>query len=1802
MADKININKATKKELTSIKGIADVTADRILNFREKGGVINSLDDLQKISKIRPNYLNELTDVVDFEDGRDDGNPKKETPSAQDLTVEPLFRIQFPDIPSDEGENPYAGYRVVVGYKLWRSGVAGMFPTSHTKKFSIAPNGIVEVHLTEEVGTYLGKSFDIFVNSPKGEPVYKKTDITLEDSQTIKIDLPFSVNNNLLVKLEKQQGINYNGYTLKAYFYVDRGSSSLDVIKEEFDISFQDEILIKSDPFEGIVEVDLKVMAPNEVLVTRSKYKWKEIEETEEAKQVHISLPRPSGLSYSIQLIVDIDSLENPYLDHSLIVLYNILRKENLQLIRRIEERFPIDSNGLSHVNIEHYGLVQELELEVKAPAGEVIGRKTLKATESDDDGKVQVKVLPRKLAGAEGIHTIPERPEKITGRLIDAQGKKKLENIQIIIYASTVEGPAEKDFFPLQFTRSETEGYFVMDMPKLYFTGAFARIGLSTNNHPTDVPVRLEKDRVWLMKDEKAVMEEKLFFPANMILVVQAEDEEKKKETCSECETQNYLRPKKAVDEFSFYTVVRTTEPDIQGYTFEEDGEVSVQNIIDIVPLASDRTHEEVSIPASYLHRSIRKNVLMKHVNNKKGLTLTTLKKALNESNAQKLREKIKPRSENRAIGRHNLNLNTSIDWDKDPTIYQATSIAHGHLLQYKQEWLNDGYSTGDLLYSLPLAPGQKKQIVVFDWERRESATRRESLDYQESLYNSLSRDRDVNEVVQGSLRENIRGGSSARTSSASGGFGLGFVAGPVGGLLGVSGGSSKASSTAWQDSSRHTTLSDLQQLRDRTLQSANAIRSQRASVITTATQGERFSAETETVANYNRCHSLTIQYFEVLRHLKVQQRLASVQECLFIPLMISHFDYQKILRWQESLSSSINRRLQRGFGAIQRIENDYEGSDLPENRFADDNLEYLEGGIYIKFEIPAPQDLSILEEKEELLKALERFMVIVPSIQRHLNRIVDAKIELRNELFYEHVAPEIAAAFIEKLKIEAVVQSGTDGVESEQILPLSTTMVTRFENGKPLFVSLRQNGSIGPLRRSEIKAVVIRKASGIMLQNGESLADVLPVNSQIMITSGTIRYNTAHFSGHLFRNSNIMDDLVGYSGLSNDREKVRIATPLSRAEMRNPRNEDLEIASALQDHLNDNVEKYHSAIWMNMSAERRFMFLDGIRITDYSDVENYPQGVIRSVASVVENRVIGIIGNNLVMPVAPGFRLDPNTRGKEVDLFSLYQPLTPAAPASVSIPTKGVYAEAVMGQCNSCEKINEDRFWRWSEEPIPHSPTPIMPVSTDTRRTTPADTDVTSFPNPMVNIQNAPQAPNPQGFGAAAELLGNASFRDITGLQGNQANAIKALQATMEAAQKFGTQASGLTALGAQLDAIREARRHNMIPDDLTRELSEKAIRNFYEEKPDQTNSGLNNIKRLQEMIERNDIPGDIGQELMKNLTKSMHKNGGTENLRDLLTTGGEKIPSVGSFSAETTTPEGKLTKLTMTGSSPTSSFFHQQKINQLVECFQRNLHLIKTNANVLKIALEEEKGWTDEDGNKIKEGDKDDEGNFIMLNKLTDYFKAIPEANLFGHNSDPEEHAKEAAKDNNAWSAAFICYVFAKAGIKISDGFEFSNRHITYIVHALMNRLNKDQEKIFWLYRVDERTPQPGDLVCVNRPGGGTWNFNNLRNDFLQENNEGKYEINPPIQGNSHCDIVLGTKEKDGVKYLETMGGNLSDTILRVDVRLNEDGKIDMETRNDEGEVENRNYFGILGIEPCNINSILADLSGESSPVIKA
>jgi len=1146
---------------------------------------------------------------------------------------------------------------------------------------------------------------------------------------------------------------------------------------------------------------------------------------------------------------------------------------------------------------------RKILLRVAAPDGEQLAARELETDAVDRAEPVAIAVEPKQYFPIERNTTQEYlKPERIRGLLIDPSGQNRVGNKQVVLFARVAaEGPAQivavarsdgRGYFSADFPLGTFVSAFgkVNDGPQvpiaLNADGSWPdRIILEATggtSEPTDSDEPCDcQSTVPRDPDDEDLVNSPGTFAADK----------------GEGRCVDLTKPNRVLQEFDYHTIVRSTEPQIRGLTVTEPPKVGLRDIIRIidpkltnfavqalpqttvnvagasagvaetrstlaaarvavpserakdvrvkargfgsvdpdgvatVALEESRTElnhlgEAISLAALRAARSSTPNdpspldavrldaeIVKTLTQDPDGFSLTRLATAellTRKNDLLRVIELIK-----RGVpARGNLSCANAVDWDDEPTFYQACTIAHGHILHFKQQWVADGYSLGDLLYSLPLAPCQKKQIAVIDWDRRETAARQESLQEQEFLSAQLSRDRDISEIANAFVRESISAGSEASTSSFGGGLGIGAILGPVGGLLGIGGGTSGASSTAYQDSSRSTSANSLQQLRDRVNQAATAVRSQRATVVQTVNQGESMRVQTEVVANHNHCHAITMEYFEVLRHFLVRHRLVDVQECLLVPLLMSRFDSAKARRWREPLSRYLrNRRLLRGFDALQRIADNYVGSDMPLGSYAEDELVYLDGWLRIQFRIQRPRDNSdgtFLEASWNVLS----WLGISPN--EFWSSYLDGQAE-RDRIFAEVLGPRIAEEIVNGLRFYAVDENDT-----ETQLPIDPTLISDFRNDHPLQISLRLSAALPVLRRDRIK--FIRIDTTVDTNAGPRNIDtILPLGSKVIVHSGQMGYRTAYLAHDLFNQSRILNDLSGTDG-------VLIFTPLSRQELRRPREEDKEYANSLLKHLNDHLEHYHRAIWVSMDAQRRYMLLDGFIA---------PNSGGRSVASVVENRMVGIIGNCLVMPVARGFHLDPTFNQDAehpIDLLDHYQPTTPIAPLRIAVPTKGVFAEAVMGACNACEKKDEARFWRWEESPCPDDPTPIQPVSTESRRAEPPNLQPTPLPSPIVAFQNVPSAPDPQGFAGLLNLLSKPDlFRDLSGLTENQKNALAGLQAALGTAQFFGGKAADLALqanmnkdIDKALDKINEQHKSGSINDQQRAQLTEAALRSM--------------------------------------------------------------------------------------------------------------------------------------------------------------------------------------------------------------------------------------------------------------------------------------------------------------------------------------------------------------------------------------
>ncbi len=843
-------------------------------------------------------------------------------------------------------------------------------------------------------------------------------------------------------------------------------------------------------------------------------------------------------------------------------------------------------------------------------------------------------------------------------------------------------------------------------------------------------------------------------------------------------------------------------------------------------------------------------------------------------------------------ITRKPVDLTNPIRWQDAPddhanlSLYQAVTIATGHVLHYKSVFKADGYSLGDLIYSLALAPGQKKEIVVFDATHSLQARETQQISQAENLSAAIVDDREILDQLGGNINEAMQGSSSAHTSGVSAGFGAGALVGPVGAVLGVSGGTADSSSSAQQSSSRGVSQFFGEKLRQSIMQNAASYRQLNASVVTTVSEGQRYAATTEVVANHNHCHALTMMYFEVLRHYAIYQELSSVEECVFVPLLMTDFSTENIFKWRDVLAMHLlympsetylrhrgygyRHPLLKAFDANERIKTDYANVDFPAGRYDEESITYIRGEINLKTNLQRPKtrydrikslpvvtktvsheeakgfstseivgaiftggasllahsdSKTVSEEIQVRAKIFDAFMQIDDNFQTvppaHCVRVVNFQptsvtiggitVPVTFADFFENdvVDKKVWTTYATLLGYADVIPmmenyfqgrliSEWDDIYYNEMVPvifdkivdtlrmdymaLDFTSSTRYKGGeRTMRVDFRGTTS---KKRVEFP---------LYLNIWCDSAVVNGLLNLVTLTTGTVKnyYDTAHYHGTMF-SGHVNDDLL---------DGTQLYIPENSDEKRNPRMEDIYVVNKLIGHLNSNLEHYNKALWFSLDADRRYMLLDGFNIQVFNS--SGAPVAFRSLASVVKNDLITITGNSMVFPVAAGYKVsqsyitETTQDGEEEDisLIDHYQPLTPVAPYRISVPSRGVFAEAVQGSCNACEKVETDRLQDWNRFPNTDEPTSFVPVQTPTPAITDWKAAFKDFTAPLVSIQNAPATPAPgAGLAGLSDLLGKSGvFKDITGLDGNQKNVMATYLSNQENAKAFAQMAKDM-------------------------------------------------------------------------------------------------------------------------------------------------------------------------------------------------------------------------------------------------------------------------------------------------------------------------------------------------------------------------------------------------------------------------
>ena len=635
-----------------------------------------------------------------------------------------------------------------------------------------------------------------------------------------------------------------------------------------------------------------------------------------------------------------------------------------------------------------------------------------------------------------------------------------------------------------------------------------------------------------------------------------------------------------------------------------------------------------------------------------------------------------------------------------------ANQVQLGIVNEYRVAWNPLGHSLGQIIYSMPLAPGESVNLAVIDWTRRDEAQRKERTTVDEQLVHNEHRDRTISEAVTTAAREYQHGSNfSAGVSGALGSSSSGTSAGIAGSL-----GGSTSSSSGSRDISGNT----IQKLSDNITQVSSSMRELQSTVVVQSTQSEKEAIETRTIVNYNHSHALTILYYEVLRHFRVVTEFVRQRPAVFVRFKTDWFDnlngaLRSIVDNQDVLTGALlDARLAGAFAAVDRVlEGRYNDLSKP---FPNQPAVVVDPNPpprfhFFTFELRCGGFVRNVDDDDQHADALAHLMLTDGSSLKLVNGFGD---EVLNH--------SGAFRMNGQNNVFTATPAGNGEISWEKIRGIGLHVSVFPTNGKDAQVSF-----------SHIKIT------------GFDLAG----------PPGVVLVDENHDDGHIvIRNQNSeVNQLVT---LPTKRPAPTAAEPpIVTGNEGSDRAQALELIA----HLKSNKRHYSRAIALSHSALARADALDAIAMSDGSSVLDH-----------IENRPLEIVGDLLAYPstdrdwnhAITAKIADADDGERDSMLFD---------ERLVALPTRGVFAEAKLGHCNASEQIDNTRFWDWQQSPIPHLAPDIAPTVPVTPQPQQQNLSATPFPSSIVNIVNPPAAPDPTGLAAAFNVLGTPNlFRDMSG------------------------------------------------------------------------------------------------------------------------------------------------------------------------------------------------------------------------------------------------------------------------------------------------------------------------------------------------------------------------------------------------------------------------------------------------------
>ena len=644
----------------------------------------------------------------------------------------------------------------------------------------------------------------------------------------------------------------------------------------------------------------------------------------------------------------------------------------------------------------------------------------------------------------------------------------------------------------------------------------------------------------------------------------------------------------------------------------------------------------------------------------------------------------------------------------------KAASLGLGYIVKFHQIWIPTGMSLGDMLYSLPLAPGEQQRVAVHEQVETLSVREAESLSASELQSFSETADATTVGIFNSAFREAASGGSSMHTAADSSSFGGAAGIGGFFGVLfgvGVGGGygssSSSGSSSSWQQGSRDYVSSAVQDFHSHLGRTAAASRRSARTGVRLATASDREQLTTKVIANHNHCHALTMQYWQVLRHYAVSSSVDDVQLVCFVPLEIVQF--------------------------------------LPGGQPA--TLEGAEGKAYTRDDLLGRYAM-LVRYHDVIAAQLARHPEHRYGLRLLMNFAADptAKVQSAGALNEDQITFKVSGTFLpnEDLYVTLVTRSGARVGPAKLIGTSAPIAQETYVSQDDLLQALRTRraADTGETRTAELslpswiarsdvaRFEISRSVHALTCRLKPSPAQWLPDSSGPFGLGGhwqpqqatTVTLGAGEVEQHLGgpwvwdAKATITGKGETLANLYSGRAAAeQMGSLLPIPALRVPpvlTFSDLLRIEALFQHVVQNTVTYSKAVWIALTPEERAILLERFTIgVPTGGIPDASQEV--PLLNCVANQVLAYFGNCAVMPfqIPPPLAASMSITSRDVQeaLLKFHRQAFVPPRSSITLPARGMLGEAVLGTCTACEKIDITRFWNWQDSPGDEATQPVQ-------------------------------------------------------------------------------------------------------------------------------------------------------------------------------------------------------------------------------------------------------------------------------------------------------------------------------------------------------------------------------------------------------------------------------------------------------------------------------------------------------------